>query len=134
MDAIQAEERHRERRDAILRLMNASVAILVGRSNEGSARARSASQSSLASASGHSQDQGPDGVTEVVCEEEVIQAPLEETAVRGAARHIYLPFLLRDDVGILGVLSGNWGGKWGAERGHCSGRWTSICGPPLPHS
>ena len=47
--------------------------------HEGSALARSASWSYLASASAHSQDQGPDGTTEeVVCEEEGIQATLEE--------------------------------------------------------
>ena len=30
--------------------------------------------------------------------------------MRGASRQINSPFLLRDDVGVLGVLSGNWGG------------------------
>ena len=85
------------------------------------ALARSASQSSLASASAHSQDQGPDGMTEMACGEEGIQAPLEEQAVRGATRQIYSPLLLRDDVGVLGVLSGKWGG---AAGGDCSGRWT----------
>ena len=63
--------------------------------HEGSALARSASRSSLASASAHSQDQGPDGMTEMVCEEEGIQAPLEEQAVRGATRQTNYPFLLR---------------------------------------
>ena len=51
---------------------------------------RSASNSSLVSASADSQDQGPDGETEVVCEEE-IEPPLEETAVRGATRQINSP-------------------------------------------
>ena len=59
-------------------------------------------------------------MTEMVCEEEGIQAPLEEQAVRGATRQIYSPFLLRDDVGVLGVLSGN----WGAASGDCRIGWT----------
>ena len=88
--------------------------------HEGSALARSASQSSLASASAHSQDQGPDGTTEMVCVEEGIQAPLKEQAVLGATRQIYSPFSLRDDVGVLGVLSGH----WGAASGDCRIRWT----------
>ena len=88
------------------------------------APARSASQSSLASASAHSQDQGPDGETEVVCEDADIQAPLEEKAVRGASRQINSSFLLRDDVGVLGVLSGNWGAI--EVIGDCSGRWTKT--------
>ena len=104
-----------ERRDAILRLMFASrsdprrgraaiddecASTRSGGSldtiihHEGSALARSASQSYLASASAHSQDQGPDGRTEVVCEEEGIQAPLEEQAVRGATRQIDSLYLL----------------------------------------
>ena len=70
---------------------------------------RSASNSSLVSASADSQDQGPDGETEVVCEDPGIEPRLEEKAVRGASRQINSPFLLRDDVGVLGVLSGNWG-------------------------
>ena len=86
------------------------------------ALARSASESSLASASAHAQDQGPDGMTEMVCGEEGIQAPLEEQAVRGATRQIYSQFLLRDDVGAWCVLSGNWGGS---KRG-IRIRWTQI--------
>ena len=31
--------------------------------------------------------------------------------MRGASRQINSPFLLREDVGVLGVLSGNWGGS-----------------------
>ena len=56
----------------------------------------------------------------MVCEDTEIELPLEEKAVRGASRQINSPFLLRDDVGVLGVLSGN----WGAADGNCSGRWT----------
>ena len=47
----------------------------------------------------------------MVCEDADIQVLLEEKAVRGATRQINSPFLLRDDVGVLGVLSGNWGGS-----------------------
>ena len=69
--------------------------------------ARSASDASLASASAHSQDQGPDGETEVVCGDAGVQPALAQHAVRGATRQINSQFLLRDDVGVLDVLCGN---------------------------
>ena len=62
------------------------------------------------SASGQSADMPPDGVTEEYSVERDFSPPLEDRAVRGASRNIKAPYLLWDDVGILGVMCGNWGG------------------------
>ena len=72
----------------------------------------SASQSSLGTASAHSQDQA-DGAQTVEIRDAIAEAPtpsaMAERAVRGAERTIHNPYLMRDDVGALVVLSGNWG-------------------------
>ena len=62
------------------------------------------------SASGQSADMPPYGVTEECSVERDVSPPMEEKAVRGASRNIKAPYLLWDDVGILGVMCGNWGG------------------------
>ena len=65
------------------------------------------------SASGQSADMPPDGETEEYSVERDFSPPLEtleDRAVRGASRNIKAPYLLRGDVGILGVMRGNWGG------------------------
>ena len=71
------------------------------------------SQSSLGTASAHSQDQGP-GAQTVVIRDATATAPdpraIAERAVRGAERPIKAPYLMRDDVGVMSVLCGNWGG------------------------
>ena len=74
------------------------------------ARCRSGRSLSVDSASGQSADMPPDGVTEECSVERDVSPPLEEKAVRGASRNIKAPYLLRGDVGILGVMCGNWGG------------------------
>ena len=72
------------------------------------------SQSSLGTASAHSQDQGP-GAQTVVIRDATATAPdpraIAERAVRGAERPIKAPYLMRDDVGVMSVLCGNWGGS-----------------------
>ena len=74
----------------------------------------SASQSSLGTGSAHSQDQGP-GVQTVVISDATATVPdpraIAERAVRGAERPIKSPYLMRDDVGVLSVMCGNWGGS-----------------------
>ena len=78
--------------------------------------ARCASQRSMGSASGLSADMPADGETEEYNVEYCAPPPLCERAVRGASRDIKAPYLLRGDVGILGVTCGNWGGA----LEHCS--------------
>ena len=59
----------------------------------------------MISASGHSQDIGPDGETEEVkAEPRDREGSLRDHAVRGAAREITNPNLMRGDVGTLGPL------------------------------
>ncbi len=69
------------------------------------------SQTSLVSASAHSQDMGPNGESQEISEPLPDPVPLRERAVQGASRDIKSPYLLRDDVGVLGILCGNWGGS-----------------------
>ena len=73
--------------------------------------ARCTSQRSMGSASGLSADMPADGETEEYKGEYDAPPPLCERAVRGASRSIRAPYLLRGDVGILGVMCGNWGGE-----------------------
>ena len=69
----------------------------------------SAATTSFGNASAHSQGDGPDRPTK--------EARLETRAVKGATRKIVSPNVLRPDVGVLGVLSGNWGGFGGVLQG-----------------
>ena len=79
----------------------------------------SASQSSLGTGSAHSQDLGL-GVQTVVIKDATATVPdpsaIAERAVRGAGRAIKNPYLMREDVGILGVMCGNWGGSKRTEQ------------------
>ena len=74
----------------------------------------SASQSSLGTGSAHSQDEGP-GAQTVVIKDANATVPdpcaIAERAVRGASRTIENPHLMRDEVGVLSVFCGNWGGN-----------------------
>ena len=77
----------------------------------GMARCTSNRSLSMGSASGQSADMLADGETEEYNVERDSPSPLRERAVRGASRDIKAPYLLRRDVGILGVMCGNWGGE-----------------------
>ena len=61
---------------------------------------------------------GADGETEEVAEHISIPGYVRGSAVRGAARRIKTPYLLRQDIGILGSLTGNWGGSSRRMQAH----------------